>query len=493
MAISILQSPSQLQPVYNPIILALDSTQKAQTNFTYIAEVIINGLTASTFNFTSNPDGYGVADIHKRIEPYLSSSINTSSLATFRRVEDSYTDYSVKLYEQYDVSGITTTFSGASYTATTYAYNGVIPTLDFINYDYTDYEMSSGSTGQWLTTIPDNELTMKTNGVGIVNYYNSSTNTSNFLEVTTSNGGVFRITNTFHPSSATTLILGVAIGPWNISNTTSTVTMMSGTYPIIQDTTEYYDVRLLDVSGNPTSQSIRVNIDRRCSKFEDYQLLYMDTQGSYLPFYFNLSSKKTITADKKDFYQQAGSFNPNTLQWGYESYDRGRRIIDVQKKNTYALTSNWVTQEDGDRIEELIYSPDVYRLLDGTVTYSAATTDGILSYANNAGLLQLTVTSHGLSLGTLVRMYNTIPAYNNVYAYITSIDSVNAFTVNYAYNGNSLTGTDAIDTQTITVTSGDLIGVNVNTNSTEIFKRVNKKNFNYNIVIENSLRDNSQK
>jgi hypothetical protein len=141
MAISILQSPQQLQPVYNPIILALDSTQKAQTNFTYIAEVIINGLTASTFNFTSNPDGYGVADIHKRIEPYLSSSINTSSLATFRRVEDSYTDYSVKLYEQYDVSGITTTFSGASYTATTYAYNGVIPTLDFINYDYTDYEI----------------------------------------------------------------------------------------------------------------------------------------------------------------------------------------------------------------------------------------------------------------------------------------------------------------------------------------------------------------
>jgi len=90
-------------------------------------------------------------------------------------------------------------------------------------------------------------------------------------------------------------------------------------------------------------------------------------------------------------------------------------------------------------------------------------------------------------------MYDTNTAYNNVYAYITQINNANNFTVNYAYTLNTLTGIDKIDTQTITVTSGDLIGVNVNTNSTEIFKRVNKKNFNYNIVIENSLRDNSQK
>ncbi len=481
MAISILQSPSQLQPVYNPIILALDSTQKAQTNFTYIAEVIINGLTASTFNFTSNPDGYGVADIHKRIEPYLSSSINTSSLATFRRVEDSYTDYSVKLYEQYDVSGITTTFSGASYTATTYAYNGVIPTLDFINYDYTDYEMSSGSTGQWLTTIPDNELTMKTNGVGIVNYYNSSTNTSNFLEVTTSNGGVFRITNTFHPSSATTLILGVAIGPWNISNTTSTVTKMSGTYPIIQDTTEYYDVRLLDVSGNPTSQSIRVNIDRRCSKYDTYQMLYLDKSGSYLNFNFDLAHKVNTTVSKKSYNKRLGSFNPNTLEWGYSLADRSKKIMDVTINDKYTITSNWVTQADSNRIVDLISSPEVYQLLDGTVTYSAATTDNVVGYSNNGGLLQLTVTSHGLSLGTLVRLYDTIPAYNNVYAYITSIDTLNAFTVNLAYNGNTLTGIDKIDTQTITVTSGDLIAVNIDTNSIETKQKVNTKMINYTI------------
>jgi hypothetical protein len=493
MAITILQSPMPLQPVYNPIILALDSTQKAQTNFQYIVEVIINGTTASTMNINSNPDGYGVADFHQHVSPYLSSSISTTSLATFRRVEDSFTEYSLKLYEQYDVSGITTTFSAATYTATTYAYNGVIPTLDFRNYDYTDYVMSSGSTGEWLTSIPDNELTMETNGVGIVNYYNASTNTTNFLEIRTSNGGVYRITNTLHPTSSSNLILGVAIGPWSIANTTSTVTMMSGTYPIIQDSTDYYDCRLLDVSGNPTSQTIRVNIDRRCSKFEDYQLIYMDTQGSYLPFYFNLSSKKTISADKKDFYQQAGSFNPNTLQWGYESYDRGRRIIDVQKKTTYALTSNWVTQEDGDRIEELIYSPDVYRLLAGTITYTSGTPIGITTLFNDGGLLQIESAGHGYVVGDLVRFNNTIPAYQNVYAYVTKVTSSSVFTVNYPYSSASLTGTDEVIKQTVTVTSGNLIGVNVNTNSTEIFKRVNKKNFNYNIVIENSLRDNSQK
>jgi hypothetical protein len=461
--------------------LALDSTQKAQTNFTYIIKIEVDGNEVVALPISSNIDGYGVIDAHKHIENYVTNSIDTTSLATFRKIEDSYVEYSFKLFEQYDVSGTTTQFSAATYTATTYAYNGVEDWLDFRNYDYTDYVISSASTGNFLCTIPTDGVTMKTTDSSYINFYNQTTNTTNFLEVTTSNGGVYRITNPWQTSVAATKFLQAAIGPFNIANTTSTVTMMSGTYPIIQDTTEYYDVRLLDVSGNPTSQSIRVNIDRRCSKYDTYQMLYLDKSGSYLNFNFDLAHKVNTTVSKKSYNKRLGSFNPNTLEWGYSLADRSKKIMDVTINDKYTITSNWVTQADSNRIVDLISSPEVYQLLDGTVTYSAATTDNVVGYSNNGGLLQLTVTSHGLSLGTLVRLYDTIPAYNNVYAYITSIDTLNAFTVNLAYNGNTLTGIDKIDTQTITVTSGDLIAVNIDTNSIETKQKVNTKMINYTI------------
>lgn len=481
MAITILQSPQNIQPVYNPIILALDSDKKTELNFQYIIKVEVDGTEVASLPISSNPDGYGVIDLHKHIEPYVTSSINTSSLATFRKIEDSYVEYSVSLFEEYDVSGTTTQFSAATYTATTYAYNGVVDWLDFRNYDYTDYVMSTASTGNFLTTIPTEGVTMKTTDSSYINFYNQTTNTTNFLEVTTSNGGVYRIANPWQPSVDATKFLQAAVGPFNLANTTSTVTMMSGTYPIIQDSTEYYTVRLLDLSGNPTSNSYRVNIDRVCSKFDTYQMLYMDKDGSYLNFNFDLAHKLNTTVSKKSYNKILGSFSPTTLEWGYSPADRSKKIMDVTINDKYTITSNWVTEADGNRIVDLISSPEVYHLRDSTVSYADTTPIGILTLSNDGGLLQVESAGHGYVVGDLVRFNNVIPAYQNVYAYVTEVTSSSLFTVNYPYSSNSLNGTDEVIKQTVTVTGGDLIAVNIDTNSIEVKQKLNTKMINYTV------------
>lgn len=494
MAVTILQQPQLITPVYNPIILALNSDKKTETNFQYLLELVIDGSTITPLlEIPSNPDGYGVADIHKHLESYVTTNLETANLSIFRKMEDSYIEYGVNIYEEYDVSGTTTVFSASTYSATTYTFNGVETTLDFIDWDYNDYVMETSTPGKFLTTIPTEGITVKEDDMLFVNYYNQTTNTTNYLEVTTSNGGVYQFTNVYQPTSTSTKFLTVAVGPYHLKNSTTSYTATTGTYPVIQDTTDWYTFKLLDFSGGTTSETKKVYINRVCSKFENYNLLYLDARGSYLNFNFDLASKKTRSVERKSYYQNVGSFNPNTLQWDYNTYDRGTRVINTVSKDKYNLTSNWVTEWDGNRIEDLISSPDVYRLLPGTITYNTQSTDGILSYSDNGGLLQLAVTAHGLSVGDIVLIYSTIPAYNNIYVYITSIDTVDAFTVNFPYNGNSLTGTDKIDYVTVTATPGSLIGVNVDTNSIEVKQKNTTKNINYTLDITYSFLNNSQK
>lgn len=495
MAITILESPLPIQPVYNPIIIALNSDKKTETNFQYLLEFVIDGVTITPkIELSSNPDGYGVANIQNHLAPYVSSSLDASSLVTFRRIEDNYIEYSVNLYEEYDVSGVTTQFSAATCTATTYAYQSVMPTLDFTDYDNTDYYMSSATTGTFLTSIPSEGITTRENDMIFVNYFNNSTNTSNYLEVTTSNGGVYRIANALQVATSSTKFLSIGVGPWHLKNTSSTITMMSGTYPIIQDSTDSYTFRLLDTYGNPTSESKTVYIDRTCSRFDIYNLLYRDTTGAFLNFNFELAHKLNKSVEKKKYYQNVGSFSPSTLVWGYNTYDRGTTTIGVTSKDKYNVTSNWVTEFDGDRIGNLLESPEVYQIQDGTVTYAnAEAAKGITTYINDSGLLKLYLTSHGYVVGDLVQLTDTNSAYNNKYMYVTAVADVNNFTLNFPYSTNSMIGVDKATKQTITATAGRLIGVDILTSSMEILQKSTAKLINYSIDFEYSFLNNSQK
>jgi len=103
MAITIKVEPQELQPVYNPIITVLSSTNSSKENYQYIVDVNINGTAQSRMKIQPNPNGYGVLDLHKHIEPYITYDYTNTltDLTEVKKASNSFVGYDITLSEEY--------------------------------------------------------------------------------------------------------------------------------------------------------------------------------------------------------------------------------------------------------------------------------------------------------------------------------------------------------------------------------------------------------
>ena len=101
MAITIIKQPQQLQPVYNEIVFVIQSDLSAEENFRFVTEVEVDGNIIAVIETPVNPEGYGVIDIHKHLENYLTNDFNPTS-DTVIGADKSIVKYSVNFYERFN-------------------------------------------------------------------------------------------------------------------------------------------------------------------------------------------------------------------------------------------------------------------------------------------------------------------------------------------------------------------------------------------------------
>lgn len=68
MAITVEHEGQQLQPVFNPLLITLDSTLKTESSFNFVADILARGITISRIKAPVSPDGYGIFDIQRHLE-----------------------------------------------------------------------------------------------------------------------------------------------------------------------------------------------------------------------------------------------------------------------------------------------------------------------------------------------------------------------------------------------------------------------------------------
>lgn len=102
-------SPQGISPTYNETIIVLESTNIAQDNFQWSVEIWIDGLPngllttkISTLVITPNPDGFGVIDVQRHIENYITSTFQPADLDTLGTAEDSFRIWSLNVTEYFD-------------------------------------------------------------------------------------------------------------------------------------------------------------------------------------------------------------------------------------------------------------------------------------------------------------------------------------------------------------------------------------------------------
>jgi hypothetical protein len=102
--------PQGLNPVYNENIVVLSSPNKQSTNFKwlvdiYINEVVVSGETSTKITslvILPNPQGYGIIDVHRHIENYITNDFDYSDKEIAHKTLDNNRRWWIDVTESFE-------------------------------------------------------------------------------------------------------------------------------------------------------------------------------------------------------------------------------------------------------------------------------------------------------------------------------------------------------------------------------------------------------
>ena len=365
MAISEIKGQNNYVSGYNELVHVFSSTNVLQPKFKFIVD-IYNGVVAPPsykFRLLISPEpiyNYGVADVHRLIEGFLSSDLGDETATTgITTNPNSIYNYRIDVGEQYEVAGVITDFPSLFSTSNILAINSALTRNEFIDFDFNDY-LTNTSNDNFLTRSP---LTQKIGEAdfGWLYLLPFDANNPDAVEIKT------------YDSS------GVLLGTWKIDNTTSFFTdaekhlkfpsgtknlnqidnsfLSLGVQPIITSNTAKYEIRLLNNISAPISKTMTFNIDKPC-KYPQQRLIFLNSLGGFDAFNFNLVSTTSFDLERK-FYKK----NPNRLtatDYLYKRTDREKIQYFTKSTKKMKLTSDWISEEESEWLRELVESPEIY-------------------------------------------------------------------------------------------------------------------------------------
>jgi hypothetical protein len=136
----------------------------------------------------------------------------------------------------------------------------------------------------------------------------------------------------------------------------------------------YFDCFLRDVDGAQISETYRFYIKDECSKYETYDLFFLNRLGGFDSFRFNRVSKASYDITRKTFRQNPYTLNNTavTYTYGTDSFNNVQYYQESKQKLT--LFSNWINDTESTWLRELVESPVVF-VWDGSILRSANITN----------------------------------------------------------------------------------------------------------------------
>jgi hypothetical protein len=241
-----------------------------------------------------------------------------------------------------------------------YIFNGAVPFVDFISWNYIDYIMVTPSVKKkFLSSIPLEFYITPTQDIRL-NFANWFSSTSS-LYFENDGGDVFEL-------SASSSVTSQAVISSSVGPLTTMTSIISGTYPLVKPNTTYYDV-YVEVGGVQYSEVIRFYIDNRCI-INPFEISFMDRMGSFGSFAFQLRDTVTNNNQKSTFKKLAGGLGVNGIGssgYAYESTAKGEQVYNVNFDKVQQLTTNWMDDASSLYFQELVTSPVTYlKTEDGT-------------------------------------------------------------------------------------------------------------------------------
>ena len=358
MAITVRQQPANLFPAYNDAVYIVTSSNVAQPNFKFVADIYVNSVKVDRMLIPPHPTELSGK---VNVSPLLESRVSVDVSADDNRIlpnNNSYVLYEVKFGEAYGSSG-TVIYPNLTNISGKYLWNAVLDYPTFCNYTSGDY------IGEFLTEHPylksGMDLMVDDNAWLYWNNYNLDTS---YVKVMTYNSantliGTFKIDNKY----STSRFLRIPTGPYNILNIPDAQFTL-GVQPILTGAESYYTVQTFNSSNVLISSLARYNIVDNCSRYEKRRLQFLNELGGYDTFNFTLVSKETMDIERSIFKKDLGSYG-SSYSFVNSPNDRAYSQYHTKIKDKVSIQSDWVTEQQLAWLEQLVTSPDV-RLDDGT-------------------------------------------------------------------------------------------------------------------------------
>ena len=289
-----------------------------------------------------------------------------------------------------------TTFSGLTTFSGNVAHNAAIDTYDYITYNPTIYYPNTSVPAPWYTDTP-NGWKIRRNNRAVLSYiteypngsapiYSAVTRLS--IVVERANGALDRY---FIPLTCSEEVMYVGVGAWNLENSAGLTPVAPATLPIWQSDDVDYTVQLRN-GTTPLSQDFLFTFYDFCGKWDNYEIIFMDRKGNWIPFNFELVQRQNISSSKEVYKRGLGRWDGSKMT--YNSYDRGSTNYKNTINYQYTIISNWLNENQSLYYEELFTSPEVYWNYDGNGTYLAVNisqTAEEIKNKKNSRLIQYTL------------------------------------------------------------------------------------------------------
>lgn len=350
MALSVLKQPDQYSPAYNDLIYVVSSTNKAQTNFNYIASLYI-GSDVITLKAAPDPAyGSGVFNFGRIVESYLTKDIDIS-IYGFQLNQNSNKSYYVKFGEEYGASSGVTQYPNLVTSETRYAWNGIIDFLPFQSYSQNGYLLDTST-----RSFNSSGTQYLEQGQNAWQYYAAKDvtygNTMSILTYSAANVliGAYSIDNPYQTSGVISHhFVRVGVGTKDLNNST----LSSGSQPVITDSVDHYFIRI------GSGATYRYNILSPDCKYITYRLHYLNQLGAFDSFNFTKVTTQDTDIVRSKFKAPTGGLT-SASTYGYSKSDRQDKSFFTSLKDGIKLKSDWLSDDQSTQLRELVESPEIY-------------------------------------------------------------------------------------------------------------------------------------
>ena len=306
-------------------------------------------------------------DPSRFLQPYLEGvvDIGTTSGVAFFYDNTNHKEYNLKITEEEkDVNGVYQE-GDSTITEIKSVWNGVRDAVDWLDFSAGTYNITTGSTKNFLTDSP-RTIRIDSDQRHALSFILTDKLAADVYTIKAYSGfdasGSLLATGTVQNNLSVDPVWSrryfrIPVGTKDI--TTMTPSEMTGSTPsTVLVGASSYTIQLRDTTNAPSSELFTFNIDQSCSKYDVVRVHWLNRLGGFDAHNFNMKSTEKTDIKKSKYDQQSHALGVST--YNYQKKSRGTTTYDVQLIEKLTINSDYLTEAESTWMEDLVTSPSVY-------------------------------------------------------------------------------------------------------------------------------------